>query len=473
MLKGRSTIQLFDAVSGKKVLEQSDTNMITNALDIIANCKDKLGLFRWWRKSCVVTGSNEADRLTVSPFIQLLPLYKRALGGVLLWDENITEDPSIIFPPKGVYELGHAGGPYGGDDLYRGSYNANESGEISGGWRHVWDFDTDKANGTIKCLSLTSWHGGNIGYHGCFEDDLYPLYNTFYLHNDARFDNVYSSSQRVSWTGDNQGVIVYLKKMEDGSLRQYKRYKTTMFYADMPDPNNISITTEGLKWKERVMLPITLTNNFSTVYVYQDQIHELALTAEDRLQHKIFGMDGGEVSTKVIDLPFSCFNNSIFCPAVYRDGYYYCVPHTHLDMVKLDEHGQELARIPMLESQFDEIHGVTINEYNNEITFSIKYQTGSDVNPYPAVLNSKDEIAVHANRKYYTVSSGNIAETGLFPQFVKTDDQQGPFVYFADTAGGITPLLNSAYLATINNLKMPITKTSAQTMKITYEIYDE
>ena len=473
MLKGRSTIQLFDAATGKKVLEQSDTNMVTNALDTIANMKDKMGLFRWWIKR-YSAGTNEVtDRLTYSPFMQMLPLYKRALGGILLWDANIPEDPSIMLPPNGVYELGHAGGPYGGADIFRGSYNENESCEISGGWRHVWDFDTDKANGMIKCLSLTSWHGGNIGYHGCFENDVYPLYTSCYLHSDARFEEAYVSDLRVPWTGDEAGTLIYLKMMEDGALRQYKRYKTTVFYADLPDPNNISIMSEGLKWKERVMLPITLTNIYSSVYVYRDQIHELALLSVNRLQHKVFSMEGKAISTKVIDLPFSFFNNSCYNPAVYRDGYYYCVPRSVLDVIKVDEHGQELKRIPLLDNEYDEITGVMINEYNNEITFGLKYRATPDASPIPVALNGKDEIAMRGTSEIYTVSCNTYFDAGVFPQFFKTDDQQGPFVYFAEMKGSITPLINSAYLATINNLQMPITKTSAQTMKITYEIYDE
>ena len=37
----------------------------------------------------------------------------------------------------------------------------------------------------------------------------------------------------------------------------------------------------------------------------------------------------------------------------------------------------------------------------------------------------------------------------------------------------LTPAVMSTYIATINNLEVPIVKTSAQTMKIVYEIYEE
>ena len=83
---------------------------------------------------------------------------------IMLFDENIEENPEIIFKPVNVNIVGHAGSAYSGTNVMRGSYNTNESGEIENGYRHVWDFGTDKANGTIKCLSLTSLNGGNNAY---------------------------------------------------------------------------------------------------------------------------------------------------------------------------------------------------------------------------------------------------------------------------------------------------------------------
>ena len=475
MLKGRSTIQLFDAATGKKLLEQSDTNMVTDALDIIANMRDKTGLFRWWERKISVSNILVSDRIKVSPFRAMLPLYKKALGGLLMWDSAIPENPSQVIPPPGVYEVGHAGEPYSGTDIYKGSYNENESGEISGGYRHVWDFDTDKANGTIKCLSLTSRHGGSIGYHGCFEGDTNSLFTFFYFHEGDRADESATGNNGIFWEGDENGAFLYIRSMGDGSLRIYKKSNTSIWYSDLPDPNKIPLLSDGLRLSGKVMLPITLTKSACSVYVYQGQIHELALTALNKLIHRVFDLDGEEISKNELDLKFSYRDINSKIPAVYRGGYYYCIPRTDMDIVKLDKEGNEVGRIPLLKETNDDIYGVMINEYNNEIILCLRPYTGGGISYYTAtVINARDEISKRSGgARPDVVHDTATSYIGAYPQYVKTDDSDSMFVYYADLNGGVTPLLNSGYLATINNLQMPITKTSAQTMKITYEIYDE
>ncbi|MFR0870098.1 MAG: hypothetical protein ACLSG5_01235 [Oscillospiraceae bacterium] len=64
-------------------------------------------------------------------------------------------------------EIGHAGIANTNTDTSIGTYNANESGRIENGkgYRHVWDFASDKANGEISCICLTTKDGGTNGMH--------------------------------------------------------------------------------------------------------------------------------------------------------------------------------------------------------------------------------------------------------------------------------------------------------------------
>lgn len=472
MLKGKSTVQLFDAATGAKVLEQSNTNLVTNALDNIANLREKSGILKWMRER----QNNVHEHCTVVPYIPMIPLYQRALGGILLWDENIKEDPSIVIPPAGVKEVGHAGDNYGGDDLYRGSYNGNESGKISGGYRHVWDFDTDKANGTIKCLSLTSCHGGNIGYHGCFSGDLYPRYNHFYFHSSNTYTVTDPSTFGINVTGDTTGAAIYLRTMEDGTLRLYKRNDTSVWYLKLPDPSVIGLFTSELVYTEKVVLPITLTNQYAAVYVYKGQIHEISEISTDQLQHRIFSLEGEQVSSRTVNLPYKFSSLYHYSPAIYRNGYYYCFFHNDTYITKLDEQGQEVGKINFLSASNDAVYSVTINEYNEEITFGIYLGSGVSVTAYMTyTLSAEDEIGkLNYSTSYPCSSHWKVTSSPPHPQYVKTDEPNSTFVFFNDPYySRIVPLVNTGYLATINNLQTPITKTSAQTMKITYEIYDE
>ncbi len=79
MLKGTMTIEMTDVQTGKteKVLEQ---NMVTNALTEIFK---PLGLAK-------------------DPSIMLnsfAPYYQTLLGGILLFDKNIEENPNNLYPP--------------------------------------------------------------------------------------------------------------------------------------------------------------------------------------------------------------------------------------------------------------------------------------------------------------------------------------------------------------------------------------
>lgn len=477
MLKGKTTIQLFDAETGEKLLEQRDENLVTHALDILANSKDKYGLLKWWRENASAPGNSYdyvTEHIITTPSFAMMPLAERALGGVLLWDENITEDPSITVPPGGVHELGHAGGEYAGADLYRGSYNTNESGEISGGWRHVWDFDTDKANGTVKCISLTSRHGGNVGYHGSFEEDRYPLFNHCYFHSDNLYTTTSAINHGIQFGGeDGMGSILYMKKESDGRLRLLKRFEKKMWYLTTPDLSGVSLTMTAPMTGVREDLPITLHSNYSTVYVYQGKIHEVVASSESTVLHRTFDLNtGAQLSSKEINLSFSSFNLLSHNTVIYREGNYYCFEEAKDEMITLNEQGVEQSRVSL--PNIDYMYPPIIDDDTGNILLLLYYNRGNAVVPW--LLRPDGSMNPLANENYQTVRHNTLTNgNNIASQFIKTDDRNSPFVFFCDAyySANIVPLVNTAYLATINNLQTPINKTSAQTMKITYEIYDE
>lgn len=476
MLKGKSKIELFDAATGAKLTEQRNSNLVTDALNVIANCKDKTGLLRWWN-SMGSDGGTDLSKLNeyheVCPSRAMLPLYKKALGGILLWDGNIAEDPSIMMPPANVSEVGHAGDAYSGANIYRGSYNSNESGKISGGYRHVWDFDTDKANGVIKCLSLTSRHGGNMGWHGCYETDNYPMINFCYFHSENRYLEC-TERNSIAFEGDGEaGFMLYIRKMEDGTLRIYKRNGTAIWYSKAPDPTKISLFTTKITCTEKVTLPITLVNGHSSVFFYKGVLHEIARLNTTQLQHRTFNLDGAQLSIKTLNLPFSLSTTPQYYTTVYRDGYYYCFPHTSTDLVKMDEEGREVKRIQALQNMDDIVKSVIVNDLTGEIMFTTRPAKDTFNLHIAHTLNTNDTVST-LNCMYYMPVRQTADDNNTFSHYVKTDDPGSPFLFYnIAQSGNIIPLVNMGYLATINNLQSPITKTSAQTMKITYEIYDE
>jgi len=84
---------------------------------------------------------------------KLLPLNDNFFKGCLMTDK--ANDPSLMMIAGNANVVAQCSNDaYSGDNLKRGSYNANESGIITNGYRHVFDFGTSVGNGTIASVCL-------------------------------------------------------------------------------------------------------------------------------------------------------------------------------------------------------------------------------------------------------------------------------------------------------------------------------
>lgn len=171
VLKGHTKIELTDVNTGQTEVREDD-NMVTNALSFIANyvggmfCNNPL-------YSMVVENSEEST-------------IKNFTGGIMLFDDAIEENPNTIYTPAGVHVVGcGSGAEYSGSNVMAGSYNKVESGYLTDGdvkgYKHVWDFNTAQANGTISCACLTTQAGGK------FTSGTYPYDSGYALSNEPTF----------------------------------------------------------------------------------------------------------------------------------------------------------------------------------------------------------------------------------------------------------------------------------------------
>lgn len=151
-LHGKTKIELFDAANGAKIYEQIDENMVTNALQHLVNLPAELTVM-----------DNVSNRNCLPALY--MPFLSKALSGLWVFSKQLTENEEYISPSTADVKAltGYAGGEYSGSNSKRGSLNLNESGAIDKGYRYVWDFATDKANGTVSCVSLVPRVQGNLG----------------------------------------------------------------------------------------------------------------------------------------------------------------------------------------------------------------------------------------------------------------------------------------------------------------------
>lgn len=84
---------------------------------------------------------------------KLLPLNDNFFKSCIMTD--VPNDPSLMMIAGNANIIAQcSNNAYSGDNLKRGSYNANESGIITGGYRHVMDWGTSQGNGTIASVCL-------------------------------------------------------------------------------------------------------------------------------------------------------------------------------------------------------------------------------------------------------------------------------------------------------------------------------
>lgn len=147
-IKGHTTIELFDAKTGKLVQRTDDDNMITKALYYFY---DEGG---WTNPSALNADALRSDALHYM------------LGGLMCLDTALTESDEIVRVPAGVGMT--ANGAYnvlnGGNPPELGSWSELESGwQPDDSYKMVWNYNTAQGNGTVACVCLSSLYGGMQG----------------------------------------------------------------------------------------------------------------------------------------------------------------------------------------------------------------------------------------------------------------------------------------------------------------------
>ena len=241
MIKGKATIQLFDEKSGEVVKELHEENMITNAVDTILNPPDYIEIG--------MDSDNDRSFNMLRDFAGNIA--DTAFRGIIVCRDKIPEDGNNMMLPWTNEEIGHAGIANTNTDTSIGTYNANESGRIENGkgYRHVWDFASDKANGEIGCICLTTKDGGTNGMHhsywnlSCGGTDL----------NSSSADSFKQAYHTIvgRYIPDSQfncGVFkwFYMGRLSNGNVRLLGKHihDGCIYEVVMFDPMSISVSTE-------------------------------------------------------------------------------------------------------------------------------------------------------------------------------------------------------------------------------------
>ncbi len=467
-LKGTTRIELTNVHTGEKEVHEKH-NMVTNALKDIFK---PLGY------------CNYEDAL----YHTLSPYYATLLGGLLCFDTELGDNPDKYFPPTsasligcGVYNVQSAA-----ENPLRGSYNSVES-EVNIAERYVkyvYDFGTTQANGTIASICLTHVNGGYTSYGGknvSSTQTNFPLMNTELFKNNL-LNYVVHSKTGSTTSGRTDGVfkgenneMIFLIDLENDCALYFKNKdgkhlavtKRRLFLKSLTIFDNVYTTKPLLEEKELPELSGEIKN--SCGYNYDPEKNKLyicssqnnTINSNEMVYIVEIDVETSEVKeyavTNTSGISLSASSKLSF---FVTNGYLYLIANnnTH-DVYKFNISNSADVTKMQKKTSWD------TGEPSFVVNGRIYYDNSSS--EYGFILNTaKNEFLRCEQKKFF---SNETYGTGVTP--VKNTS----LIYFGDknNISEVGWLVLCNYLATINNLDTPVTKTAEKTMKITYILQEE
>lgn len=423
-LKGRVNIKLFDAASGKLTKEVNGTNMLTNALDELYN---KIP----YQFGHAVVGKN-----TSLNQLNLSPIAHTALGGILVFPTTLTESASHIYETADSQPVAYASETAkgtGDTDAKRGSFNTNESGNVTGGYKYVYDFATDEGNGTWDTVCLTSNLGGQRYFGDAATCFSLPIATLAF---DASFATGYSSS--------------FVGFLNDGRILVATNYQTTAIWATADFRSKFDIPlTEDISAPSLATADHTVTvSNFGNM-----RYHPMATDGE-----YLYIFDTATTDTlKVVKIDVDNETQTTYsftCSGItsFDDGY------VAYQVVK---NGKVYYQTPT---------ALFICNLSN--TADVTKITGTFTNGAIGWVNG---IGLYTAAGWIKDGTTTLVGSGITPTdiILTNDGTWGIFVYNTSVASKTLNIRYlTPYLGTIYNLDNTVTKDASKTAKITYTLVE-
>ncbi len=444
-MKGKTEIILTDVHTGeqKKVLEQ---NMTTNALNDIFLQEG------YMKDASEMYGSN------------FQPIYQKLLGGILLFDKTLEENAANYFAPAGTNLT--ACGVYGvknttGDTL-RGDYNSDESylDTRAKTMKYVYDFPTSKGNGTIASVCLTSANGGYSSY-GAETDGSTGQTAAYFLGTGGSRAFV-SINDEYAFAVDYQNDVIYTftpsivsSQLQSVTIRKRRAHLKTL-------PVTYSASAAGEVLESKIVQLSSIHSSY--MWNYDTTANTLYFMAnrnyfeiQNGREFYIAAIPIGTMIARTYNITNRTGVSLNYSTGGVYGGYLYIGGYNNNQSYKIN-----------LESDTDyaQLSGVNTALNFQQCCFwnhgRIFALCGS-LNSWNYRLAAVDPAT---NKARYTQNYLNDSK-GNTKKWVAVTGSNVAFAVMNEGSGFLVPC---NYLATINNLSSPVTKTAAQTMKVIYTI---
>lgn len=463
-LKGTTTIELTDVNTGVKEIYEHH-NMVTNAL---ADIFQPPGL------------SAKANRY----FNEFTPYYQKLLGGILCFDTEIPENADSYYPPADATLIGCAA--YGVQNntrnTYRGGFNQTES-EINLQDRYVkyvYDFATSQANGTISSVCLTHKNGGFTSYGSknvVYTGD-YPLMQSMC---EDTLQYVHPSNTGANTSSKFSGMTIGTTEM----IFLIDRKNDCAFYFKVVDSKHIHIV------KRRTFLrSVSILDNEYTTKPLIEEIELEELASELRIGYWGYNYDPSN------DCLYICTNQNDIC-----------APNANILVTEIKLDTWKIKQFEVTNTTGVRLCTSSNWKYFVASGYLLVNKNDAPYNLYKINISNPADVAeftrinvgniigvprfVINDRVYYENGTdqlliANLHTNEIMPPECRslfnvgnwlniTPTRYEPLIYFTDygtwTTSGWFMMCN--YLATINNLDAPVTKTADKTMKISYILQEQ
>lgn len=458
-IKGHTLIELKDVKTGK-VERYEDENFITEFPQELFKQMGRLNPNPW---------VNRENMLVDDLF-----------GGIMCFDSTITANTDMtgvhsspLFAPADKNMIANGSVEYATSSASvteLGSYNSAESVASNGFTRRfVYDWDTQEGNGTIACVCLTSKYGGykGIGNHTSGgKDTTYRINEPMQLSPTALESSIatFYCSKRVAYINKTRNVIGIWDSIDGAAgTAVVKEYDITALSVN-PFGSLNSIDGDTKRVVNTINLTFTaVTDNIAQIYTGSAYGHYFIVFAsnpysDSNILNVIkFNTDNTQEQYRILNVNLG-YQQYVWNSFAFVSGHF----------IVAKTAGQYAAKNFVWD----------INLSTNTATeLTEAYQ---DNNALKGCMVLEDRVYIGNN--VITIRSGSaIIERqngyGGFcsPTYGVSGGQfiDDPYSYYGwnDTntlyIGGNLP---REYLATINNLSSPVTKTADKTMKITYTL---
>lgn len=509
MLKGLAEIELRDERTGETTYVRHE-NMLTNGLSIALT--PQIGRYTYQTGYQGGSGVQTTDEGKMK--------YNRSvmdhlLGGVFLFGETLQENAGNLALPLGNALIGKGShNAYSGVDTKRGSYNEKESGrQPDGSFRHVWDFATSQANGTIRALALTT-HAGGIEGDGTREWNSAQTAEEWGVYTTMKDSSGTNGAAIKGPDGMAGACFLFADYMKNRIYAVKDQYE--MVYNSSGSNPDLFFKNSGKLHVMEYGFPLSKISPFYDGYnLYREQEHEIEVpeeyithvgTANGRLYTcvsdsyvylyaglvtyqtgkdiKLLRLAKDTLEASVVSFPNVTGTNLAFNGGMnyIPDRLWLTDTHAYMSVAENGEDnsyhsyvyrvsladGTDAARAELMDRNGNSINGsfMFCGCRGRHIVMGLRYSSSyNNTYYYPVLLDPSTLAAAYLNAANINSNSSSIYHYEKLTE--------GLYLSVGAATGGIfnfTPAIDPCMLMTVNNLSAPVEKTAAQSMKVTYTI---